>query len=592
VAGRQRCPRRGSGFGGASLRVARVRIQRFRGFESASLLLPPEVVVAGEPRAGRSDFVEALRRVLDPRSTRARVNPLDVYRPVGAGTDELLTEVEVTLLDLGEQLEALLNDSLEAFDAATAERAGIDGAGEAVLGVRLCYRIRYDVHSDSGDHWVDFPARSDPAANSFKRVSRVEREALPVQFIDSSPALQLRAEGGLRTLLSAAHPRALEDALTQLGQDVQSATVGFASASVVTEVLGTVLDAGPEVLFDIQEPDAVEFANDDGSLAALLRALQPALNLDAAGPLPIRSHGSTIQSVFSVAEAIAAARGTGSGVVVIADDFGDGLDASSSEYMASLLHSTGGQSILTTRRPEVVRAFKPEHLLRFVRTADGRAQYQLPEATDKAARITRRLVLDQLHSALSARIIALVEGPLDVEGYGPLATRLFETSGERKHSLAASGIRLIAPPGTDGGITRLPAVAEIALQLGFRVRAVVDNDKPGQEDPAVARLAELCEQLVVLPDRTAVEAALVRGIPGAELREIVESLEQLGMPPLPDAIDDAAIAEHLVAKKILKKQGLGQAWVQALTRQPPIARAVIEALCADDLGRIDLPPLS
>lgn len=571
------------------MRVARVRIQRFRGFENAELLLPADVVIAGEPQAGRSDFVEALRRVLDPRSTRLRVNPLDIFRPIAAPEDEALTEVEVTLLDLGAQIETLLSDSLEAFDPETAEPAGLGAAGSAVLGVRLCYRIRYDLDADSGDHWVDFPARSDPAANSFKRVGRVEREALPVQFIDNAPALQLRAEGALRTLLAASDSSGLDQALAQLDEDVHAATGAFAGASVVTDVLDEVLEAGPRTLFGIDDASAVDFVADDGSLAALLRALQPALSLDAAGPLPIRSHGSTIQSVFSVGEAIAAARDADTGVVVIADDFGDGLDASSSEYMAHLLHSAAGQSILTTRRAEVVRAFKPEELVRFVRDDGARRQYRLPATTDKAARITRRLVLDQLLAALSTRTIALVEGPLDVEGYGPLAARLFKKTGERKHSLAANGIRLIAPPGTDGGISRLPAVAEIALQLGFAVRAIVDNDKPGHEDPAVARLDKLCEQLVVLPDRTAVEAALIRGIPGAKLREVVESLAELGMPALPDDLDDDAIAEHLIDKKVLKKQGLGSAWVEALTQQPPTARAVIEALCSGELGRIDVP---
>lgn len=572
------------------MRVAKIRIERFRGFMSASLVLPTDVVVAGEPQAGRSDFVEALRRMLDPRSTRLRVNPLDIFRPVGDDSGELLTEVEVTLLDLGEQLETLLSDSLEAFDSVTAEAAGMDGAGVAVLGVRLCYRIRYDLDADSGDHWVDFPARSDPAANSFKRVSRVEREALPVQFIDSTPALQLRSEGALRTLLVASDSSALDEALSQLDENVRSATSSFASASVVTEMLDKVLDAGPTILFGIDDASTVDFVADDGSLAALLRALQPALSLGAAGPLPLRSHGSTIQSVFSVAEAIAAARDAEFGIVVIGDDFGDGLDASSSEYMAGLLHATAGQSILTTRRPEVVRAFKQDELLRFVCTEDGRAQHQLPGTTDRAARVTRRLVLDQLLVALSTRTVALAEGPLDVEGYGALAARLFKKTGKREHGLAANGIRLIAPPGPEGGITRLPAIADIALQLGFRVRAIVDNDKPGQEDPAVAELAERCEQLVVLPDRTAVEAALIRGIPGDELREVVESLADLGMPALPDDVDDDAIAEHLITKKILKKQGLGPAWVEALTTQPPTARAVIEALCAGELGRIDILP--
>lgn len=573
------------------MRVARVRIERFRGFESASVVLPADAVVAGEPQAGRSDFVEALRRVLDPRSTRVRVNPLDIFRPVRGDSSELLTEVEVTLFDLGEHLETLFSDSLEAFDSETVESAGMGGASHAVLGVRLCYRIRYDIDADSGDHWVDFPARSDPAANSFKRVSRVEREALPIQFIDSAPALQLRAEGALRTLLAASDSSAFDGVLTQLDEDVRSATGDFSSAPVVTEVLDKVLNAGPKTLFGVDDADSIDFVADDGSLAALLRALQPALSLGAAGSLPIRSQGSTVQSVFSVAEAIAAAREAESGVVVIADDFGDGLDASSSEYMAALLHSTAGQSILTTRRAEVVRAFKSDELIRFVHTENGRAQYRLSSTTDKASRVTRRLVLDQLLAALSTRTVALVEGPLDAEGYGALSARLFKKTGKDKYGLAANGIRLIAPPGSDGGITRLPAMAKVALELGFRVRAIVDNDKPGQEDPAVAELADLCEQLVVLPTRTAVEAALVRGIPGEKLRKIVVSLADLGMPALPQEVEDDAIAEHLLSKKILKKHGLGPAWVEALTTPPPTARAVIEALCAGDPGRIDvLPP--
>lgn len=411
------------------MRVARVRIERFRGFESARLVLPADAIIAGEPQAGRSDFVEALRRVLDPRSTRLRVDPLDIFRPVGDPSGKLLTEVEVTLLDLGDQLETLLRDSLEAFDSATVEPAGMGGAADAVLGVRLCYRIRYDLDADNGDHWVDFPARSDRASNSFKRVSRVEREALPVQFIDSTPALQLRAEGALRTLLVASDSSALDQALSQLEEDVRSATGNFASATVVTDMLDKVLDAGPTTLFGVHDASTVDFVADDGSLAALLRALQPALSLGAAGLLPIRSHGSTIRSVFSVAEAIAAAREAESGIVVIGDDFGDGLDASSSEYMAGLLHATAGQSILTTRRPEVVRAFKPEELIRFVHTEDGRAQHRLAGTTDKAARVTRRLVLDQLLAALSTRTVALVEGPLDAEGYGALAARLFKGDG-------------------------------------------------------------------------------------------------------------------------------------------------------------------
>ena len=67
------------------MRVARIRIGRFRGYRHAALVVPENMVLAGEPQAGRTDIVEALRRVLDARSTRSRVNPLDVYRPADRG---------------------------------------------------------------------------------------------------------------------------------------------------------------------------------------------------------------------------------------------------------------------------------------------------------------------------------------------------------------------------------------------------------------------------------------------------------------------------------------------------------------------------
>lgn len=569
------------------MRIARIRIERFRGFRHVTLVLTANAVLAGEPQAGRTDLIEALRRVLDPRSTRSRVNPLDIHRPAD-GTGDSLTEVEVTLLDLGPELESLLDDSLETFNQATGEIGTAANAGDAVLGVRLCYRARYDVETDTGDHWVDYPARSEPTANVFKRVGRIEREALPVQFIDGAPALQLRAEGALRALLSDADSDGLDAVLADLDQEVRAATSSFSETQVVTQVLTKVIKSGPQDLFNVDDPADIDFLPDDGSLAALLRALQPAISMNAAGPLPVRSHGSTLQNVLSAAEAVAAARDANSGVIIIGDDFGDGLDASSSEHMARLIYATASQTVLTTRRPEVVRAFDPDELIRLTTSHGVRDQHQLPVITDKTGRVTRRLVLEQLVAALSARTVVLVEGPLDAEGYDALATRLFRTTSERHHSLSANGIRLVAPPGPEGGITRLPAIAEVALELGFHVRAIVDNDKPGQEDPAVAVLAGIVEQLVVLPTRTAVEAALMRGIPGDKLRKAVESLHELGMPPLPDDMADDDIADHLITNKIVKKQGLVAAWAHVITKQPLIARAAIEAVCGEALGRIDI----
>jgi putative ATP-dependent endonuclease of the OLD family len=180
---------------------------------------------------------------------------------------------------------------------------------------------------------------------------------------------------------------------------------------------------------------------------------------------------------------------------------------------------------------------------------------------------------------------------LDLEGYGALASRLAmsKVSNPHRYSLPANGVRLVCPPGTDGGNTRLLGLAELSIELGFHVKAIVDNDKPGSSDGLIEELLAVCEQVAVLPARTAVEAALIRGIPGAKLRETVSTLERDGyLEPLPEDLADDEIANYLVRSKVLKKQGLHIAWVHALTGAPPIATSVIAAVCGDQTGHIDI----
>jgi predicted ATP-dependent endonuclease of OLD family len=51
--------------------IRQLNIRRFRGFEELRLMPAEHVVLVGEPRAGRSDVIEALRRILLSDSTRA-----------------------------------------------------------------------------------------------------------------------------------------------------------------------------------------------------------------------------------------------------------------------------------------------------------------------------------------------------------------------------------------------------------------------------------------------------------------------------------------------------------------------------------------
>lgn len=577
--------------------VRRVRVQRFRGFQSADLRLNGHVALIGEPRAGRSDLLLALRRVLHPRSTSARVDPLDIHHPV---TDSL-TEVEVTLTNLGDDLEQLLDARLELLNPESGLPATKNDECEPELGVRLCYRARYDDETDTGEHWVDWARDSDPDNDSFARARRVEREALPVAWVQSDAPLQVRVEGAFRGLMDDARPDSVREALDGLMGDVEEATETFSQSEAVSETVTEVLDAGVTALLGVDDPADVSFVAEDGSLAGLLRALRPALELGEGGMLPLTSHGSTARAVVASAEAVAAAkRASDQGLVIIADDFDDTLDASGAEHLALRIRRASSQTWISTRRADSLRAFKPEEIVRLTRSHGSREQRRLATSSDRKVRRARRDLLPHLLAACTSRTVVLLEGPHDVEGLQAVARRMV-LLGHAEGDLSSRGMRLLSAPGETGGKDRLADLARLAIELGFHVRAVVDNDSPGADEDLYAELEDLTEQLIVLPERTAIERALVHGLDVPALRRAIRGVvagyglvpSDWGLPDLADldTTDGTTLAGAVLDRKLLKrKPGLHAPWVEALPRGhvPPIAAAVLRELHDGSGGRVDL----
>ena len=149
-----------------------------------------------------------------------------------------LTEVEVTLTELGEMLEQRFDPYLEPIATASGEVVtSSSSAADAALGIRLCYRLEYDEASGVGEHWVDYPSLSDPTVDDYVRVSRQDREALPFISLDRAAALQLRSDGKFRALVDDASAADLSSALVTLGADVLQATEAFSNTPAIREQL-------------------------------------------------------------------------------------------------------------------------------------------------------------------------------------------------------------------------------------------------------------------------------------------------------------------------------------------------------------------
>lgn len=568
------------------MRIARVEITRFRGFESFVFIPREHVVVVGEPRAGRSDLVAALRRVLEPRSVASRPSEWDVFRPLpepsspgGNENDETaspLTSIEISLLELSDETEQALQDRLELLSPTTGELAADGEANDAELGIRLRYCLQYDPDEEQLQHWIEYP-------KSGARVPRSERELLRAFVIDRNPPLQLRAGGILRHLANDPDPDALSKTLQDFAQNIADATRTLAESDEVQAALKLVTQHGARRLLELDPSDptaAIGFTAEDGSLAALLRAVQPTLDFGMAGALPLSVHGSTTAAILAAVEASAAAQA--GDAIVIADDFGDHLDAASGEYLAARLRRRAGHLWLTTRQPEVPRAFEATELLRLTRSTGSRQAFQLSESPDRKARVRRRHLFTLLGPAMSARTVVLLEGPHDMETYTAVSRRQFRD--ENKAPLSAFGMRLVpaSTGGGEGGKHELPKITKLAAELGLAVRIVLDHDKPGTDQDLIVELCKIAEMVVRLPERAAVERAIVAGLSSEELREALNSInEDQDLKLDVDSINDSEVAEKCVWA-LKQKGGLHRSFIEALPAgsTPPLAAAVLKQLRA------------
>jgi putative ATP-dependent endonuclease of OLD family len=555
------------------------------------------------PRAGRSDIIAALTRALDPMSTRSQPRLYDLWQSAAdaptqedvpgdansskdAATQDTslvradFAEVEVTLGNLGRDLEQACDGFLEPQGPDGQPSDQLDSDAEAEFCVRITYRVAYDAPTDTLDHFVYFPLTSNPAAGDFARVPIRTRRLMPVVIVGDSRPLQVRVEGTLRKLLQTKDAQATTDALSRFKDAIDAATSDLALEPVVAATLDALLVAGAagrHLSEELLTSSEVTFRAEDGSLAGLLRAIQPALNLDDAGTLTLQCHGSTVEAVLAVAEALLATEPPGT-VVAIADDFGDGLDTASAEHLAGALRCSSSQAWISTRRAEVARAFDPSELLRLTRHEGIRAFHAIQPPVDRKELASLRLLHSQLLPALTCRTLVLVEGPHDLTVF-TLADRRRPPGGV---PLSANGIRVVsADSGMGGGTGQVERAAHLARQLGFRVIAFIDGSSKWEGDGQF-RIAAETDVLIRLPAGYAIERALTSGVDALALRDVAETvfatyglLDSLGTPS-DDDLESAVVS-------LLHRTGIHGPFLEGLLSEigmPALIGKALDAMAA------------
>jgi putative ATP-dependent endonuclease of the OLD family len=524
------------------MRILRLHLRHFRGFDDLTIKPQKHLVLMGEPGAGRSDLIEGLRRLLAPDSTRF---PLSEPTDFHSGDLTVRVEIEAYLGDLEPEFQQLFMDHLEVWNEGTHELVPEldeldqlqDPAHQWVI--RLCYRARWDAVEKQGEHWIDYPKTSDPDNEVFDRVPRPVRERIPFALVEpATRPLDLGPRSPFRKVIEAADGTDFPAALEDLNQGLKDLAARLSQGEQVSNALARVLESISMLMEVSGAPvgDVIRFLPEGGALGAIIRSLGPAVDLlDGVGPLPLNRHGSTMQALLAISEAMWAA-GSRSGIVV-ADDFGEGLDAASAHHLAATLRKTCGQVWLSTRRSSAAEPFGPEELVRLTKSGRTRRALHGEVPVSKADRLAARHFHLQLLPAAASRSLIVVEGPHDRSALEAIARRLFLA--DLDVLPAAQGIAIIHAGAADeaGGSTVVPRLALAAKRLGFRVVAVLDWDRDQAQAQIALNMALAASDAVVrLPEGAAIEVALLADLADDTIRTATQEVANAFGVPLPGNI--------------------------------------------------------
>lgn len=551
--------------------IRQLTIHHFRGFANLTLKPKRHVVLMGEPGAGRSDMINAISRVLDPDVIRTRMTTeLDFHQ---RNITEPI-EIEVTIGNLGSDLEQHFLDYLEVWNLGTEQLLGECEAPEDVAGenqawvLRLIYRGQWLIDQERCEELVYYPKYSDPASQSFRRVSLSDIEQLGFTHLryDSGKILDLSTRGAFRKVVEQSSGGDFAAALAQYVQAVADAAVRFTTSHQVKRALDEVITSLHETL-RIQPADAsqlIEFSPEGGSPSGLLRSLGPTIDLGGSGgALPAWRQGSTIGALFRLAESLALS--SGSQNIIAIDDLGTEMDPASATHFGAIIRSTAGQAWITTRLFSVAEIFEPVEVIRLSRALDGtRFAHQGSTPTTKSEAIAAKHWHRNLLPVFSYHSVIVVEGPQDLAALHALAIRLCNEGGGSLP--AAYSIAIISAGATgSGGYASVMRLTAAAREMGFRTVGVVDGDTSPEAKKFLEDHANDADAVIRLPDTAAIEHAIIHGVPDSSIRQALNDVSTaVNLPAIPGLDKMSADALETQAIAFIKKNALHAAFIEAL----------------------------
>lgn len=512
------------------MRIARLKINNFRGIKQGELLIPSHAVMVGDNNIGKSSLLEAIDLVLGPERLARRpvIDEHDFYagQYIDGDGKPVLIQIEVVVADLSEDQTRHFRNHIEWWDKVAQvllegpPPEGTDNPS-VIPALRVGFNGTYDVEEDDfvGSTHFKSPVREDEIYDNFKTSDKRLCGFLYLRTLRTgSRALSLERGSLLDIILRLQEDKSFkiwEDVLEQL----RVLPVAEKPELGITEILSSVQTA----IRGFMPADSVNNPHmrvSDLTRDTLRRTLTVFMGTGAlredsteyAAPFQHQGTGTINTLVLALLSLIADLK---QNVIFAMEEPEIAIPPHTQKRIIDGVRKKSAQALFTSHSPYVLEEFSPDQVLVLTRN-DGiltaiPATYP-PTIKPKGykAEVRKRFC-----EALLSRRVLITEGRTEYDAYPAAARRLHELHPDKFRSLEALGVAIVDAC-TDAQVAPL---GEHYKKLGKIVFAVFDQQVEKQREEIFSAV-----QYPFEADEKGFENVLLNGTTEAVLRRYAAKL--------------------------------------------------------------------
>lgn len=509
-----------------AMKIARLRIQNFRGIKEATIFFHGHTVLVGDNNVGKSTIFEAIDLALGPDrlGRHQKIDEHDFYRgdyltPPDTPRKEIRVEVVVT--ELTEEQQNIFGDEIEWWNttARALQEAPVQSIDQADVlpSIRVVFIGYYEPEDDdfAADTYFSRSLEEDESPAVFTKRNKQYCGFLYLRSLrTASRALSLE-HGSLLDIilrLKEIRPQMWEKTINELSKFTVAADPELGISGVLESIDAALKRYVPREWGVSPHLKVSNLTREN--LRKVISAFIATGDCDHAAPFYRQGTGTLNMLVLAMLSQIAADK---QNVIFAMEEPETAIPPYTQKRIVHEVRNLASQSIFSSHSPYILEEFGTEEICVLIRGTDcvlRQASIELP-ASVKPKRY-RQEFRTRFCEALLSRRVLLAEGATEAATFPAAARRLSELDPDTYASFEALGICTVDA----GGDSQIADLSKLYGNLGKTVYAVCDQQTPANQATMEASVTKL-----FMHGEAGIESLVLKNTTQATLERFIDAIQ-------------------------------------------------------------------